>query len=411
MSDAGLPLAEKRRWSLRRILGLIAFLIIVGLTVGIWLEYRRVDRMLAQAIAEADRDDPNWRLADLIKSHATIPDGENSALIVKKAAEGLRSDDSHYTEETKLTELLNRLRKSSTNTALNPDDLAHSANSLDPFKPNREQAHKLIDCPRGYTKITPARFYLGTDCSAAKPARVVSRLLEIDALAKANSGDSDGAIASCIAMLNAGRSIGESPFLIPQLIRLSIVSSALDTTARVLGVCSPSDRTLERLQILLSDELEQPTMLFAMQGELAGDDDVMQKLETGELNFFDIVSDASQEFSPDPPRKSLRYPFIGWFFRGQRANTLAWMSDAVRISRLPIGEQESRWDEFAERINKAKANPVRSAKDSLMPMLLLPGASGFYRSQAQRDGHQNDDRSARRRTLSPQDRTLAKHRL
>ena len=46
---------------------------------------RAVDRRLADAIAAADRDDPNWRLDDLMAHREPVPDAENSALIVAEA--------------------------------------------------------------------------------------------------------------------------------------------------------------------------------------------------------------------------------------------------------------------------------------------------------------------------------------
>ena len=42
----------------------------------------QVDRRLAAAVAEADRDDPNWRLDDLLANREPVPDAENSAPVM-----------------------------------------------------------------------------------------------------------------------------------------------------------------------------------------------------------------------------------------------------------------------------------------------------------------------------------------
>ena len=58
----------------------------VGTYVG-----QMVDRRLADAISAADRDDPNWRLDDLMDNREPVPDAENSAFVVaERARDGSR---------------------------------------------------------------------------------------------------------------------------------------------------------------------------------------------------------------------------------------------------------------------------------------------------------------------------------
>ena len=47
---------------------------------------RLVDRHLAEAISAADRDDPDWRLEDLLANRATVRRSENSALVVEESS-------------------------------------------------------------------------------------------------------------------------------------------------------------------------------------------------------------------------------------------------------------------------------------------------------------------------------------
>ena len=59
-------------------------------------------------------------------------------------------------------------------------------------------------------------------------------------------------------LLSIGRSIGDEPFLISQLVRIAIGTVAMKSTRRVLGQGEPSDAALARLQALVLDELAQP---------------------------------------------------------------------------------------------------------------------------------------------------------
>ncbi len=73
----------RRRW--RRWVGVL-FLLILAWGVGFYAYYRHVsDRDLREAIAEADRLEPNgWRMEDIESQRRVVPDEENAALVVLK---------------------------------------------------------------------------------------------------------------------------------------------------------------------------------------------------------------------------------------------------------------------------------------------------------------------------------------
>ena len=83
-SDSTPPRRRRRLWSW--LVGVPLLLVLAaafgtGAYVG-----RRVDRRLAAATAVADRDDPFWRLDDLLAHRERVPDAENAALVVTEAA-------------------------------------------------------------------------------------------------------------------------------------------------------------------------------------------------------------------------------------------------------------------------------------------------------------------------------------
>ena len=61
-------------------------MLVAALGAGFYLQ-RIVDRRLAAAIAAADRDDPFWRLDDLMAHREVVPDAENSARVLAGAIE------------------------------------------------------------------------------------------------------------------------------------------------------------------------------------------------------------------------------------------------------------------------------------------------------------------------------------
>lgn len=65
------PRKKRRLWLW---LGVPTLLLMIA-ALGVALYVRgQVDRRLAAAIAEADRDDPNWRIADVMANREAIPD-------------------------------------------------------------------------------------------------------------------------------------------------------------------------------------------------------------------------------------------------------------------------------------------------------------------------------------------------
>jgi hypothetical protein len=73
---------RRLRTHLLQIAGLLLLLVLfVSFAVGVYAG-RVVDRRLNSAIAAADKDDPYWRLQDLIDNRIPVPDKENASVIL-----------------------------------------------------------------------------------------------------------------------------------------------------------------------------------------------------------------------------------------------------------------------------------------------------------------------------------------
>ena len=64
------------------VLGFPLLLAMVGMIATAGFLGSKGNQHLAEATAAADRDDPNWRIGDLLAHRETVPDAENSALIL-----------------------------------------------------------------------------------------------------------------------------------------------------------------------------------------------------------------------------------------------------------------------------------------------------------------------------------------
>ena len=95
MNEHMKPIPEKtrRRWRRRVLrLGVLLLLIVSLLAAGYSYFCAITDRELEQAVEEADRLDPGWRLEELAALPVVIPDNQNAALCVLSAGALLPKD-------------------------------------------------------------------------------------------------------------------------------------------------------------------------------------------------------------------------------------------------------------------------------------------------------------------------------
>src|SRR5262245_65968780 len=89
MNIVGLIERTSGSWRLWRIVIAAAVLLVVtigGLIVWHFAREYGIEGQLSEAVAALDRDDPHWRLADSEAGRTALPDAQNSALVVLRAA-------------------------------------------------------------------------------------------------------------------------------------------------------------------------------------------------------------------------------------------------------------------------------------------------------------------------------------
>jgi hypothetical protein len=323
-----------RRRTLRRLLLILLGLLLLGAGGFGYLWYVN-DRAVREAVAEADRLDPGWRLADLEAARATIPDAENAAPQVLAAAALLPSPwlvpppNGSPTLDDEIDALPPPVRLSEALSARVRTELGKAAPAL-------AAARRLADMPRGRYAITWAPDGIGTLMPHLEKARNVAGLLRLDVALRAHDADTEGALTSCRAVLNTGRSVGDEPAEISQFLRTRYERHAVKGLERILAQGEVSERSLVTIQRDLEEEERQPLELIAARAERAG---VHQFLDVMEAGRFD--RDAYKLASPTGS-----YRVDDWLDRGKARGThaayLRYLNELVEIAKLPPEQQGER---------------------------------------------------------------------
>ena len=205
---------------------------------------------LQAALAEMDRTDPGWRLPDIEAARAVVPDAENSALRVIAANKLLPQPPKHWIED----DFDEELQKLPPEIRMNPVQLAHLRQRLEKAKPALDELKGLSDLPYGRFPIVYAQNPLGTILRDEVGLRCVIQLLCRNTMAYADANDAHKAVESCLELLNAGRSVGDEPIALSQLIRFAGIAIACRSADRILAQTEPESDDLWRLQKLIERE-------------------------------------------------------------------------------------------------------------------------------------------------------------
>ena len=233
---------SRRRWPRRLI---VMLLFVIGLPAAYYFYAAwSLEREISQALAETDAVDPRFRFEDMQKERASFADEENSALQVVKVVRLLGRNARRTWVITKTMRLFSRSSA--------PGSAQFPASGVDP-RSVREgpeallEARKLQDMPNGRfaTWASDGLTFLLPD---QQDARQVCDLLKHDAMLRAQQGDPDGAMASCMAAPErrpvAGR---RAPPRVPadSRVRAPMLVAAVE---RTLGKAIPAEASMRELQ-------------------------------------------------------------------------------------------------------------------------------------------------------------------
>jgi hypothetical protein len=362
------PAATSRRWPRRLLLlaGVVA-LVIVWLACLYW----SWDREVRRAIAETDRIDPGWRFEEMEAVRADVPEAENSAVRIL-AARALMPPKWQPASPDGSPTLSDRLAKLPPPQRPDDADALELRAEMEKVAKAVELARQVADLPRGRHTVTWSNDLIGTLMPHTQDAREVAHLLSLDALRRALDGDGNGAVRSCRAAVNVGRSFGDEPTAISQLVRVACVRMALRALERSLALTEADGPSLEELQRLLADEAEAPLQLIAARSDRVAYFQALEVMRTGKLDR------AGYGLKPGAFGTTGDDLMDRWRARGCEAVYLRYLNEVVEVAKLPTEEQPPR------------LKGLKPPPDKLPPLLegLMRGgewpklAAAFHRAKA-----------------------------
>ena len=315
-------------------LALAALTLLAAVVVATGVVLHLANRALREAIAEADQLDPGWRFEDLERARAAVPDADNSAPVVMAAMARLpgpvpappTAADPGLEQRLSQVPLPCRPPRDLVEELRRETDRAAAALDL---------ARDLADRPTGRHPITWSKDLIGTLLPHVQKTRDLARVLSLDARRRALDGDAFGALRSCTAVLNAGRSLGDEPTGVSQLVRAACGRIAAQSLEWSLAQTQAPGPALERLQQALAREAEEPLQLRAARAERVI---LHQSLQLVRAGRFDYAGYGIR--LPALDRATFHLPDRGQAARCQ-APYLRYLNRQVEIAKLPPEQQQA----------------------------------------------------------------------
>lgn len=247
-------------------IAVVTLLVVVLAPTGYYVYRRSVaQRELAAILAELDRDDPGWRLADLERTRSAVPPEQDSApLILKlkrqvpngwwKDAEG---EGPQWSESPPGEPL----------SAQHAAFLQARIGEIDRLLP---EIRRLADQPRGFHRIAWAPDSISTLVRHLEDVREMAALLLRDVYWQAHQGEQGTALVSCRAILCVARSLDEESILISQLTRTACLRLSLNGAQHTLASGETAAANLLPLQKAFAEADRCDAIVVGLRGERAG---------------------------------------------------------------------------------------------------------------------------------------------
>ncbi len=319
-----------------------------------------------KAIAETDLLDPGWHWSDIDASRETLADEKNSAVQIGKVLALTGRGGLHFKNSQAAEEDLDKLEPPC---ELNVRQLEMLREAFEGLQEGVALARQLKDMPNGRYRLNVTPDFFSTMLNDQQSARGVFYVLQYDAMLRAQIGDLDGAIESCRACMNAGRSLGDEPILISFLIRVAGDHMALMALERTLAQGRPTEQALQPMQKLIQQEMGdlQKHWVSAMRGERAGHEILIRALNEGKLPAT-TLSGMLGGGQPGIGERIVDY-FPAIITREYPA-LLRHMNQVVETAKGPLEEQGERFRELEQ----------QTRKSTLLVRLIAPGVQNVCKA-------------------------------
>jgi hypothetical protein len=338
----------------------LVVLIIAGLTGRYFYKTLLSDKDLRDAIAEADRLDPGWRLEELEAKRASITAAENAAehvLAIKASMprpwppdsmsklpepKPIRpGDEEPMSLEGKIFELAPDLQ-------LNANQTQELRAAMEMVKGPLAKARTLMNFHAGRYAIQWSPDYFSTKLRWLDDCRGVTNLLWLDARLRAQDDDIEGALISILSILSVAKSFGDVPNLLSQIVRQGQSREATQVLEIALAQGQVSENTLAKAQLAFKEEASQPVLLFSVRGERAGYHQMMEAVKRGKVKASSLTGYGA------------RGKLDKWWenvsgeleLRVSHAPLIRITTQIVEIAKLPVEEQRPRYKSYIRSIDE-----------------------------------------------------------
>lgn len=355
----------------RRMLGIywivrasIAIAVVGAIALGVMLYGRGVlfaqgHAELAEALAETDEDDPDWKWEAIVAGRPVIPDDENSARVIHEAAELLTQPRAFRTPEGNAKELLDG---GPPNRLLDETRLAAVREALEQNDSAVQRAATLSRFSRGRIDVVLTPDVLSSLMPLHQRCGSVLRILEFDSERILHSDRPRTAIDRIQAMLAISGAVRDDPFAIAQLVRTATRMAIVRNIERSVALQEIPDADCARLMTDLLTEASENLLLPAIRGERAQRHFLFGNLESGRVPLAALSSPNPADYAGP----NLRDRFNSWCYAcrlaDDHAQSLRLLNDAVRIARLPIEERGPEWADFDVTMRAAKAQAEKEGR-------------------------------------------------
>ena len=162
------------------------------------------------------------------------------------------------------------------------------ADDMEKLAPAVAEARKLASMPLGKHKLVIAANPWTTLLNDQQETARSAALLRLYAWDRGTEWRNEGSLLACRACVNAGRSLGDEPIAISQLVRVARRGRP-GLPRRTLALGEASDGDLAEVQKLLRVEDAHPTTWVVTHGERAINHAMYDAIETGKIPASEVL--------------------------------------------------------------------------------------------------------------------------
>lgn len=299
-------------------------------------------KQLDDAKREVSKIDEAWEWEYLQATRKEVADKDNGALVVLAVAKQLPTD--WPGKESRLSEI----GQLPPNVALREDQAEFLRGELAKFREPLKDLTKLSERSTGRYP-GPSDLARGSHFEDKVPGSLKT-ILWFDSILHAHDGNLDDALTAARTVLLVGRTVGDEPDMIAQLIRMACRRTTCTSLERILAQNrEPNGDALLEVQKLLGAEERENLLVQGLRGARVFADEMLQQVEAGDM--------AIDSFEGEP---SAADRLNNWLLAGRikecRARSLKMMTEAIALAGEPLESQVGKFAAFRQSVAELRGS-------------------------------------------------------